>query len=821
MTAASVSNETWVRPSMADVEGAVDALLSVGAHFVKLRGDLSKAPVGKGWQQFENRLKSRAEIVELWETYAQRREAVGLREAAPTLGIVPASVGVFVVDVDALGPSDDAGRKAALTAAEERAARVAWSSAFGRCRADEVADPSSEQRTLSGALHLLYRVERPSALPATLPVKWHLTPRTLPSLTGLEVDKGEHAEVKALALCGGDMLYTGRQAVVYDLSAWLDAAMVDEGDYDDDEKQNPKVVRLPDRVERLEYVLRRYYEASKLATIDAGGERHNVMLAGVMRSVGANAMSSPASFELAAHLNGWSSEPGENALRQIDDAWRGAVEKSGAPDESKWQQGFSKRQQSKGAVSTEESCVLSHDAEKRNRNDAANELLQGRIRVFNGSFYQLDSNMIWSNIGLALLSVKSAIASDLTDAGVCRRCLAPSTGLVDAVYRRVRDAANVVRDWQPYTTLNIDGEQHVVEPHADAVLRLGVANLSPTKDVTPVVQDHHAIHQAFNDIGVEDAELLARESQLEGVMREYLGARDCCLVWVMRWFRRSLTESQKTTLMILADSNSGKSTLIDVFSEIFAQTLVLQFGGGSMSQFNMEHVQSARLVFVDEAQSMDGKTWSFVKSRTGGARDVARAMGKAGSPTRSFANFVFVCERKAMDFGINGGELMHDGWVRNRLRVLLAPGASRLPESRRNELLQPSNIAHFAWRLLAASPAPVDDADSGCEHMRASRDHLRLMFLNKQTRLEVLPDNRLKPPPSAWSQISDDQVSGTVVERNALTGATRTLVGGKVVHQSEPVDGTEVSAPSAASNASAGCGDCGHCEWCTAEPLAW
>lgn len=667
---------------------AISDLIALGAHFVRLADDKRPSGYGRGADGWKSVRLERPEVESLWSRYAERCGEVG-GVAPPSLGVVPSSIGLFAVDVD----GED---HAEATPGEVNAAKLAWGYVVGG--SSVYVAPAGVQKTMSGGAHLFYRVA--SEGNRIRQFSWRLSPRS-------------NVRSPELVLSRGDTRYESGYVCVYDLGAVADAAC-------DNDVAPATGLRLDGTATERE--LRRYYYPAQIASEISQGARHSKLTGGMGASVSANAVDCVDPWLTAAELSGWLSEPGARA--EIESVWRWVVEQEGRkPDASQWEAGFSKAQ---SRVAAEERCVLVHDADADVRVAAALDLLGGRVREFDGSTFEMDVDHVWRDVQLgAGGGIKDSIHAYLTQAGVCRACMAPGAGLVVSLHQRIRSGGNQQQS-PGYPALLTGGAYCVVEPLSAMQMRLGVADAPAHRRLRPIEADDLCTYRPELDIGVEDPSRLSMPSRVESeLLHGTFGMMDCCIGWLLRWLSRGLEGPGKDVVFVLADSNTGKSTLAEVVARAFGSPAVFTTDGGSFDRYQTGDLQQSVFAFVDEAQNMTDEMWKALKGRVGGVRAVPRRMHSSGRSTPSRMSALLLAEREAMDFGAHRGELRTAGWHRNRFRYLLARGtAHTLSSSQRSELLSPRSVGHFVWRVLSTPP----EAREECAHMGMARGYLTRMF---------------------------------------------------------------------------------------------
>lgn len=340
---------------------SISDLAALGAHFVRLR---DKVPSGygkcvKGCNKPPG--ASHAEGCRSWKAVNLPASEALMLASEGRLGLVPASVGLYAVDVDAHEGSE----RRALTEGEVNAARVLWRMLFdGR--------ESGVQRTASGGAHLLFRVKAGKSAQ----VSWQC-----------RVDR------KSPVLVEGDTRHDRGYIAVYDVDAVAGAAC----DNDASELSLPSNPKSD---------LGRYARAAGLC-VEPSGNRHNYMVSGVMKDVMSSAIDEPEAWLTASELC-WSDD---DALKQVRDAWQSAVDKAGPPDASGWRQ--SSAPAGAGAL-----CAVDHGLESRERVASACALV-GDLRVFDGDLHVLDGDGVW----IASDDARSDVRGRLFEAGVCHQCL--------------------------------------------------------------------------------------------------------------------------------------------------------------------------------------------------------------------------------------------------------------------------------------------------------------------------------------------------------------------------------------------------------------
>ena len=642
-------------------------LIDVGAHFVRLgAGAGGKAARDSGWNV--NPL--------------DQATVLGLIDAGALIGLIPGSVGLIAVDVD----GED---HAAPEFGEVESAGVAWAHALGSREHGRVT-------TRSGGAHLLWRVDGASEVGNC---RWRVD------------SEGER-------VAGGEIRAGKGYAVIWDLDAIADVALSND--------LSPVKWRWRGNgwVRKMHRDLSRASRAA--AWIRSSESRHDRLVAGVASDAKAGALTDASAWHDASERMGWNTGAGRIIERgEIDKAWSSGVVAVGGltrfdayrkPSAQASEQAQIEHadqhidQRTSAQIEHGEDgdhddgddgadrrwCEITHDASGSERVAQAMALIDGRVDWFDGALRVCDG-LTWRD------GDKGDLIGALHESGVCGSCL-HATAM--AVLLRLKDAGRDIESALPVPML-IAGDPMVLR--GSAVIDGGLEKLEP-----------RALTAADRCILAPRAPgipMLIVAKRISTIEREIIidcwGLGECCADRLMQWLARAYRESQRQVPVLLADTDAGKSTLIDAITRVMPKGAAMVVQGEDVDRYYASRIMTSALVIADEAQDLDTGAFKTLKGRTGGGHGGMRGIRQVGGSRASRASMMLAAERELIRFGSQ----WRGGWL-NRARVYLQRRNGVISPNRRRELLMPDSLGEFEARIIGSDN---DDWFEHCEHTSESR----------------------------------------------------------------------------------------------------
>ena len=402
---------------------------------------------------------------------------------------------------------------------------------------------------------------------------------------------------------------------------------------------------------------------------EAPGTHHNTMVEGVAKDVSSGALMDASAWQDAAERIGW-----DGAGKEVDDAWNGAVDKYGLAPYDDWNPRSTAWRKSRKDADRYEAavrCALRH-GDDESVGEQVLALLDGQMRWFDNRLFSANGALWYPEDRLDLQGL-------IADIGICRFC---ANGAWSATWRRLKNAGRNITSKRPAPFLS-NGQ----------VVRID------TGEIRVMTKEDLCVWMPTIDIGAAPPYMPNGLSELEQkLFIETWGLDKADCDEFMGFLARGLTASQRQAVLILADPDAGKSTMLEALSRMLSDEAVLAVGGEELDRYYGALASTACFVVVDEAQDMEPKAYKMLKVRTGAGRAAQRAMHQAEGSRQSRSTLLMAAERKRFKFGAH----MRGGWM-SRLKVFVQRTNNIITREERDYLLRPESIKQLAWRVLQAA----------------------------------------------------------------------------------------------------------------------